>query len=351
MRNLYDCLVAYFGTEKNADLFLKKHIDKFEVPLLKNLKGKFRDLYPASFESDEIVHKNSQTNGRNYNLTATILVTCFDIPLETFDLQESAIGKFLAQKVLSGSIEILPLKNFDGTHKIDLDEKSQQYKTILLNFLSHWHSDLFVYDYFYRQFDAEFIYLNAYVFAHSDLYDIIEKRLKTVDHSLVYSRVLALPVTYGFNNFQQFTPERLKLESIKELSIPLFRHLCTCLVIFKSFPTDQESKSGFYAVSSPTRLYSFGLINNGEYLMTEHYKYNKSGHIKPDILFVEEGKGSLSVLKESYVDEKNKLTSEKRDKIAITDIKKSLESLEKLSNAEREKYGIQEKIDLALKIF
>ncbi|MEH6680337.1 MAG: hypothetical protein V7724_07295 [Sediminicola sp.] len=349
MRSLYEDLAANYGTEKKLRLLLERVCMVFHYSKIENLKDNFKKAYPYPIinESGDI-HQN-QAKSQNYVKWASILCTVFDVPIHIFDLTSSSQLNDLLQKKIPGKLHVYPLKNFDGLHKDDRELKAQQYKMALMDFLKPLETNLYVYDYLQRQYHPEELYLEAYVSAHRELYEAIEKKLYD-KRSFSYARVLVLP-NKGDSKNQELSDFEVKTEILKNCPVQLFDHICRCLINCDEMSNIAIEGKGFYCLKMPTRLYHYALINDGAYLMTEHYRYNKQQQIKPDILFIEEGKGELSTMRELYLGELKKLTSDKRVKLTTKDIQDVIYSLYEHSEIKHTHHYIDEKRKLAVRYF
>lgn len=326
MGSLYCQLEVYYSNKIELNALLKKVAKLFHYPRTSNLKDNFKNAFPYPVIDESSNKKTYKAKLQGYVKWVTILHTIFDIPLHVFDLTHSEQLNALLSKKIPGRLSVYPLKNFDSDTEWDRNVKGQEYQNALIEFLEPLKTNLFIYDYLQRQYHPKELYLKAYVDAHNELYKKIKTRLQQKE-PFKYARVLVLP-----NNSENAIDENadayeIKREILKNCPVPLFEHICCCLKNFSAMSDTKEEQMGFYCQKRPTRLYHYALINDGEFLMTEHYRYNREKRIKPDILFIEEGKGELSKMRQLYLAELKKLTSNKRIKLTKSDIISIVSSL------------------------
>ncbi len=145
--------------------------------------------------------------------------------------------------------------------------------------------------------------LKGYVQAHEEIFSVIEKNIasgKLKD----YRRVLVLndPLAKLPSDF---------LAAVKDISVPVFQHICNCLSL-------TDSAAQFY-VAPLVRPYHYGIIND-EFIVSEYYKYRpNTNNAFPDLLFVEEiTTKHVKSLYQVYYEELAFLTSDQRTRLTKT---------------------------------
>ena len=136
----------------------------------------------------------------------------------------------------------------------------------------------------------------------------------------------------------KYDPSKAKLEKIpaflKEVidHLPpvMFEHIVRCLNKHPDYEKDDEFRPngsdknlyhyGFYLIAYPTKTYHYASVDRGRLIFTEYFKYNKSGVLKSDTIFVEDAVGDIAKLASNYNRELTGLLSKFRPKLTREDI-------------------------------
>ena len=139
-----------------------------------------------------------------------------------------------------------------------------------------------------------------------DYYSAIETQtLESTLPDFTYTLILALPIQ-----------EKSKIpESFKDTTKRAIRHMFSetfhhVVRLFKDF----EKKFAFYAIPSPTRLYSYQLIDE-RYVITEYDKHDRSGVPSNNLLFINRVKKDtiddpIKILHHGYLKEVEEIKNE-----------------------------------------
>lgn len=319
--DLYNLLLKHQSEIHNFDSLFKDAAAITDYGRVRNLTDRLANQFPTTTNNR---YPGKVFTNHNYVKWAVLFHTVFDVPLHIFDLPDTAtIAKKLKEKNQK-EIRVSQLYAFKGLKK-DRESAKQEYVETLNYFLSHFTESLFVYDYLQRQFHPSENYVEAYVRAHVDLYETIEAKLKK-NPDLKYARVFVPPAKEANENITMISEDQLIKEVVAGLTFSEFEHVVNCLNDHPSFEDPQKTSHGFY-IAQPTRLYHYALVNNGTYIMTEHFKYNSDQVLKPDILIIESGLKGLTELTEIYQRDFEKLTDKKRPKLGLATLKQTIDSL------------------------
>lgn len=177
------------------------------------------------------------------------------------------------------------------------------YNSATDNIISNMKSSLQVYEYLEKHDYREGTYYDIYSCIHDDIYKKIEKKLENT--SFKYTRILALPIHYKTIYAEKdgiITAQKIFENAFDLCTVPLFQHLARCL------SKKDIVHPHFYIAPDPRWAFHWGVIDNGNYIITEYYRYDKEGYCKPQMLFVQ---GSLnpssSRLAKIYLDDFEKL--------------------------------------------
>ncbi len=319
--DLYNLLLKHQSEIHNFDSLFKDVATITDYGKVSNLTSLLKKQFPKTTSTNS---PGKIFTNHNYVQWAVLFHTVFDVPLHIFELPNT---KTLTEKLKSKNqkkIRVSQLYAFKGLEK-DRELAKQEYVKTLDYFLSHFTESLFVYDYLQRQFHPSEKYIEAYVRAHVDLYKTIEKKLED-NPSLKYARVFVTPTKEANENITMISEDQIIKEVVAGLTLPEFGHVVKCLKNYPSFEDPQKTSHGFY-IAQPTRLYHYALVNNGTYIMTEHFKYNPDQVLKPDILIIENGLSGLSELTEIYQRDFEKLTGKKRQKLGLATLRIAIDSL------------------------
>lgn len=305
MKTLYNSLESYCAQEDvqteidDIVTSFARYIGKDEKKLKRELRR--RRVHALSDSG------NPQVSNQHYYEWVGLLVTLFDIPCGFFDF---SVNEELREKLESrstGLYDIIQLRGF-SSDKTFQKIQEERYFEKSREFLKYIRDSLFIYDYLGR-FDEEMgEYKLAYLKAHSDIFDEIERLLEAsaVDGvpTIKYARFLALPKKEHYIDREtQLTGVKLINEIIDHCSLPLFKHIWNCLERFPEYEmkgNHREPKYGFYMLNYTPRLYHFATVNSGDYCLTEHYRYDRLERCRPDLLFIEQAKGQGERLKNVY---------------------------------------------------
>lgn len=299
-------------------------------------------------------------NKRDYLNFARIVYFMYAIDYRHFSIDEkdffpkkalshlSAITKLEMQERHESS-KLFDLRIGDGKTTSDFKDAYEEAVQIPIKNMT---DSLIVYDYLEKQNYRENKYYEMYSTIHEGIYQTIEDKLE--NKNFKYKRILALPIHFrSLQNLSKYGPlsARIMLESAFDIcSVPLFKHIYSCLAKYGN-RNDGGIKPEFYIVPDARWAFHWGVVDEGKYIITEYYRYDKDGFCKPQILFVE-GKQNVNSRKLAsiYLEDFNRLLKPYRDEknldISFNSISKAIERLN--SKAELEINELMKAYDDAL---
>ena len=179
------------------------------------------------------------------------------------------------------SIEAYTLRGFKNSNTADTIK--EVYEGALINYLKHFKEELLIYDYLERQSFRNGNELQAYIEAHENFFEGIEKNLTS---NKKYQRLLVLPLSIQKTN--NLSPKELKKLIIEHCSSNLLKHILQCLNEYPLFE-EGDTISGFFMVANPPRTYHYAIFDR-QYLVSEYYQYYDMKKCTPDLLYINKGK-------------------------------------------------------------
>lgn len=220
------------------------------------------------------LHKNK----REYLLWARLLHRRYQIPLNRFTLTDGEMDSIANKTEYIFDLKFNP-KNAESGEKM-----VKEYLRAYEKKVDKIQEKLFVYDYL-ETYDEKFDILTPYYKAHTTLYKKIEDLLKT-SKKILYTRVFALPLRQHISE-EGGSRDDVIARFLTACSENVLHHICTCIRdnIMPEIDETNLIKNGFYLINRCTRTYQYAILDQG--LSTEYYRYNLSGYVEPDLLFVE----------------------------------------------------------------
>ena len=269
---------------------------------------------------------------RNYTIYAILIHFLYGVDLKAFDIGEDLKNKL--EKLKNPEIQTLSLNKFSDSETNQ--EFVKEYFDKSQYFLSKIDNNLSVYDYLARfEINSDLSIEKSYEKQHEKIFNLIEDILKkSLEKKKVfkYERYLALPERMiDYDN--KFTQEELTYRIIKNLTLPLFKHICNCLKLNpdfekKDFLSQNIKYYGFYMLDYTPRCYHFAYtknLNEEEFLLSEYYRFNKFGFCKHDLLFIEESHGEMKKLSKLYNRAFNKMLFHDGKKLTLNIMKEVLQ--------------------------
>ncbi|MCB0448184.1 MAG: hypothetical protein KDD03_11880 [Gelidibacter sp.] len=303
MNKLIDDLKEYYGeNSKTLEELYERLAKDWGFNETRNVKDAFRKCLP-DYNNKRKNGKQDRSQYRKYWLWASILNKYYGVPFKAFQ-GDRPISILKASA--TSDIKVLRLKNLDDDEQ-DREAKEKLYKSSLINFIRKAERNLLVYDYLERQFfeNDQRNFAQSYRLMHKEIYDEIKNQIKAPDiaKDFEYIRLMALPIRGKFSKIKNPTKDDLKKSIIKLCSTELFEHICEMTSLFEK----SKKKVRFLMLADPTRAYEYGIVDDGEHLISEYYRYNRSKQSKPDLLIVEDNAGAIKDVSSLYTDEITKL--------------------------------------------
>lgn len=261
----------------------------------------------------------------------------FNIPLSEFDLSKDDLFTDWSPKITTLK-ELVPLAHSNKTQGAK-DKFINRYSNTLEIYMRKAERTFQVYDYLGKEalsfFDDT---LEHYKEANQKFFKTIEEQLK-YKPDLQYLRILALPISG-----EELKNREDLLSSFQEgiliSSYDKFAHICRCMNQFKD-------RVKFYILPFPSRAYNYAVIDS-KVIFSEYVRYNKSGRIIPDLLFVEElelsKKENIATLLWTYENEMETLSGKKERLISADNKKLFFAAKRKHKALKSEIKALQEKI-------
>lgn len=275
--------------------YVAKYEEKYEVGYLKklaeDLSKKRYSFFECTingkthfFKTKEYLYKeNDELAIRSSNYFRYIhwvkeLYVFHNIPLSSFSLSTKE-----KNRIMGRGTKIIDLKIKDRSK--DAEHFYSDYKSSFDTALEKMEEYILIADYLER-YKEKHKYLDSYYYVHSELYSIIEEKLR-INKSIQYTRVIALP--HGANKPKEAKwPDDPILEFLTHCSIPLFIHICRCLneKLIRGNKFNDKILPGFFVLNRNMTNYQYALIDN--FISSEYYRYSIFGACFPDILMLRE---------------------------------------------------------------
>lgn len=327
--SIYSQLKKYFKTQDALTHFLKEEV--FEIFQYQKFGGLERALLDAVYEPNAVSKNNT------YYRWITVLHFIYGIPLKYFDLPDGDLYIEKIKPIQRHHVELHQLKEFEA-RKDTRQLKADEYFEASKRFLLHIKKNLFIYDYLNRFSNEKSSSKKKYIETHEYIFSQIEKKLvskkKPGIPKIRYARFLALPIgTFSYSSERYASRDQVVRAVIDHCPVPLFKHICRCLLTYPSIQYQEKDvhdnismyTGGFYLVPYATRGVHYAYVNEGQFCLTEYYRYNRKEKCKPDLLFIEDNKGELSTLSDIYKEEIQKLFASSRYKLRLKDIASTME--------------------------
>ena len=323
-KSIYFQLKKYFKTEDALTHFLREEV--FQIFQYQRFNGLELALMNTEYEP------NASTKNNTYYRWITVLHFVYGIPLKYFELPDGDSYIKKIKPIQRHHVELHQLKEFES--RVDLRQQiADQYYEASKRFLLHIKKNLYIYDYLNRFSNEERKSKKKYIKTHKYIFSKIEKSLVSKKTpgipKIKYARFLALPIgTFSYSSESYAPRDKVVRAAIDHCPLPLFKHICKCLLRYPELQSPEKDvhddisiyTGGFYLVPYATRDVHYAYVNEGQFCLTEYYRYNRDEQCKPDLLFIEDNKGELSSLSNIYKKEIKDLLASTRYKLTHRDI-------------------------------